>query len=184
MKYPRTWLLVLVTALATGTALSAAPLQRPRDSQRDPVRPGPQTQVPIRPPNTLVPSRPPIADALEGIFANGLQRRLGLDDDQLNRIRPALRLSLERRNRLAQELIRRRNELNQALREERSGEEIDELIGRVDETSRQLRLAREEFLESVDPELSPRQRAMLRNELPNLEEQIRNLIEESRRRRP
>jgi hypothetical protein len=132
--------------------------------------------------NNAVPVRPPIADALEGVLANGLQRRLRLNDTQLDRIRPALRESLRRRNQLAQETIRRRNELDLALREGRSGQEIDDRIRRLDDTNRQLRDAREEFFRAVDPELSPEQRALLRSELPNMEEQIRNLIEQSRRR--
>jgi hypothetical protein len=173
---------VACVALAIGVPLAAAPTQRPAaDAPRDVVRPRPQ--VPVRPPapNNVAPTRPPIADALEGVLANGLRRRLRLDDAQLDRIRPALRSSLERRNRLAQESIRTREELSRAVQEERSEGEIEGLIARLDETNRQLREAREDFFRSVDPELSPRQRALLRNELPNLEEQIRNLIEQSRR---
>jgi hypothetical protein len=183
MRSLRTWLLFPVVILATGSMLHGTPIQRPRDGGRDAVRTRPQTQIPVRPrvPNNLAATRPPIADALEGIFANGLQRRLGLDDDQLNQIRPALRDSLQRRNRLAQQSIRERNELNRALREERSEQEIEELIGNVDRTDRELREAREEFFRSVDGHLSAQQRARLRSELPNLEEQIRNLIERSRR---
>lgn len=160
-------------------AVSTPVSQRPRDSAPDRVRP---PNVRVRPPatNNRAPTRPPIADALEGVLANGLQRRLQLDNDQLSRIRPRLRQSLQLRNRLAQESIQRRNELSEALRDGRSEEEIEALIGQLDETNRQLGNAREEFFRAVDPELSPRQRALLRSEFPNLESQIRNLIERSR----
>jgi hypothetical protein len=173
---------ILTMALIAGMAagLAGASLQRPSD------RPdAPRTRPPaaVRPPATAgrVPTRPPIADALEGVFANGLRRRLRLNDTQLERIRPALRESLQRRNRLAEDSIRRREELGRAAGEGRNAEEIDRMIRELDETNRQLREARQEFFLSVDPELSPEQRALLRNELPALEEQIRNLIEQSRR---
>ena len=122
-------ILVVVCIVAAGAPLSA---QRPADGARDAIRTRPQ--VPVRPPtrNNLPSTRPPIADAVEGVLANGLQRRLQLNDDQLNRIRPALRNSLRRRNQLAQESIQRRNQLNQALREDRSEQEIEDLISYIE----------------------------------------------------
>jgi hypothetical protein len=185
MRFAKHWIPTIGLLLAVGAPLCAAPLQRP-GTVRDAPRARPQPQVPLRPPAAAnrVPTRPPIADALEGVLANGLQRRLRLNDAQLDRIRPALRDNLQRRNRLAQDSIGRRNEIREALREGRSEEEIERLIEQLDATNRQLRGAREEFFASIDPELSPRQRAMLRNEWPELEAQIRNLIEQSRRPQP
>lgn len=175
---------VLITwAGAGGVLVSAAPLQRTRDRAPDVARP---RAAPVRPPRAgnATPVRPPIADALEGVLANGLRRRLRLNDNQLNRIRPALRESLQRRNRLAQENIRVREELNRAAQEGRSEEEIDGLIREYEDTNRQLREARDEFFRAADPELTPAQRALLRSEFPNMEQQIRNLIEQSRRANP
>lgn len=186
MRLIRILLIVLITwaAPGAGALVSAAPLQRTRDRAPDVARP--RTQAPVRPPRpgNAAPVRPPIADALEGVLANGLQRRLRLNENQLNRIRPALRESLQRRNRLAQENIQVRNELARAAREDRSEEEIDNLIRQLEETNRQLREAREEFFRAADPELTPAQRALLRSEFPNMEQQIRNLIEQSRRPNP
>lgn len=186
IKVLRHWLIVPAVLLAAGLLFDAAAAQRPRDGVRDSIPTRPRADVPVRPPapNTRVRTRPPIADALEGVFANGLQRRLELNDDQLNRIRPALRDSLQRRNRLAQESLRLRREINQALRENRSAEDIDDLISELDRSDRELREAREDFFRAADPELSPRQRAMLRYELPNIEEQIRSMIERTRRQQP
>jgi hypothetical protein len=176
-------LLIVLTMWVSGGGLapvSAAPLQRARDRAPDVARP--RAQAPVRPPRAgnAAPVRPPIADALEGVLANGLRRRLRLNENQLNRIRPALRESLQRRNRLAQENIRARNELARAAQEGRSEEEIDGLIRQYEETNRQLGEAREEFFRAADPELTPAQRALLRSEFPNMEQQIRNLIEQSR----
>lgn len=180
-------LMIVLIAWAGGGAgvlVSAAPLQRAREGAPDVARP--RAQAPVRPPRAgnASPVRPPIADALEGVLANGLQRRLRLNENQLNRIRPALRESLQRRNRLAQENIQVRNELARAAREDRSEEEIESLISELEDTNRQLREAREEFFRAADPELTPAQRALLRSEFPNMEQQIRNLIEQSRRPNP
>ncbi len=123
---------------------------------------------------------PEIQEMIQGFYVSRLQQELTLDDEQFVELLPALRDSLEQRNRLGQEHSRALNELRRALQEGASDDEFNRLIQDVDNTERQLRDVQEELLREVDPTLTPEQRARFRIVQPNVENRIRNLIERSR----
>ncbi len=123
---------------------------------------------------------PEIQEMIQGFYVSRLQQELTLDDEQFVELLPALRDSLEQRNRLGQEHSRALNELRRALQEGASDDEFNRLVQDVDNTERQLRDVQEELLREVDPTLTPEQRARFRIVQPNVENRIRNLIERSR----
>ena len=123
---------------------------------------------------------PEIQEMIQGFYVSRFQQELTLDDEQFVELLPALRDSLEQRNRLGQEHSQALNALRRALQDGASDDEFIRLIEDVDNTERQLRDVQEELLREVDPTLTPEQRARFRIVQPNVENRIRNLIERSR----
>ena len=174
--------IIILMLLATG--VSAEPLHRqgPREIGREigkirPQRPGPRR-------NLRVPDVTTIQEMVEGFYVSRFQQELDLDDEQFAHVLPMLRDSLRERTELGQRRARDLNQLRQAMQDNASDEEMNRRISEVDASDRALREARANLLRSVDPDLSPGQRARLRFVQANLEERIRNMIERSRARPP
>lgn len=174
----------LSIAIMTLTMLAGTGLAAP-SSQEGPVilkvrpqrRPG-QVRI-LRAPDIAS-----IQEVIEGFYVSRFQMELELDDEQFARVLPRLRNSLRERNEAGQRHARALNQLRQAMRADASDDEIARRIEEIDESDIALRAIQVNLLRSVDPDLSPRQRARLRIVQPNLEERIRNMIERSRGRPP
>ena len=173
----------LSLTLLLGTAVSAPTFvqQGPREIGRRIGKVRPQRSRQGR--NLRAPdAAAPIQEMIEGFYVSRLQRELDLDDEQFGRILPLLRESLRERNELGQRRARALNQLRRALQSDASEDEMTRRIAEVDASDLALREAQANLLRSVDPDLSPGQRARLRFVQPNLEERIRNMIERSRAR--
>ena len=172
---------IVSLTLLLGTGVSEAPLlgQGPREIGK--VRPqGPRQQRNLRAPDAGA----PIQEMIEGFYVSRFQQELDLDDEQFAHVLPLLRDSLRERNELGQRRARALNQLRQAVGGNASDDELTRRIAEVDASDLALREAQAKLLRSVDPALSPAQRARLRFVQPNLEERIRNMIERSRTTRP
>ena len=173
---------IMSLTLLLGTGVSAPPVLRqgPREIGRQigsvrPQRPGQQR-------NLRDSDVAPIQEIVEGFYVSRFQQELDLDDEQFAHVLPLLRDSLRERNQLGQRRARALNQLRQAIQANAGDDELTRRIAEVDESELALREAQANLLRSVDPDLSPRQRARLRIVQPSLEQRIRNMIERSRAR--
>jgi hypothetical protein len=157
--------LVLIVLVALGPAAFG---------QRNVVRPEAEAQQ-KRPG-----ARVPMIQLIQGMYINQLQQQTEINDEQFGKVVPLLRQFIATQYELgAARRTRAQNQLQQAIRNGASDEELSRLIEQYDEIEVQTQTNVQNFFTDVDPILSVRQQARLRVFLVLMDRRIRNLIQEA-----
>jgi hypothetical protein len=160
-----TAVLLLATTASVDAALPRPQNQKQRQQRPQNLAPGLRPNGDVRPnPNNVRPAlrRNVAEDAVYGVYMRQLARDPEFSPEIRARIQPFLDRFLEDRFEVTRRRTRALNQLRQAMARNASDDEISGFVREIDNADSEFLNAHERYLMSVDPILTPRQRARMR----------------------
>jgi hypothetical protein len=153
----------------------------PNDPVPNPVRPNATRPVEARTARqAAAPAQNPNNQVLQAFYLSEFQRQVGVNDEVTRRFRPILMDWLQQRR----EVIRRRNaavdRLRQLMESGAGPSEISRQVNEVDQVEIQARDADRRLMTQADPLLTPAQQARFRLFHVDMEQRIRELVDQAR----